>query len=449
MRSNRRLRSQGFALFAVLVVSMLASMIVISLLYRVRVEQLAANAGSGGRQAWSVAMSGVYHAASVVRSSWSEPGEWLDKPAVFRGQMVADDGRQRWYFTVFTADEQSDDGFRHGVTDESSRLNLHGISDETIAEIPGMNVDRAEILREHLGRSEVVPSFQAAFYESGGAIGGVNAGRIATLDELTTLESFGVDASLFDASGTGRTNTGSARPTDANPWSRTLTTFGVQSSLDRLGRPQIDLNHAVEALALLEFPRQFYEYVAAVRRASETPIAFSHSSALLDARITVKNGNGEETELDSGITVENLDELLDRCTTVPFDRYVGPMVNVNTASAEVLELLPGVDESLAKSIVATRRELDRERRQTTAWVLDKGLVDVDGFKKVAPFLTARGFQYRVQVVGYGVPSGAFRIIEAVVDISEPRTRVVFLKDRTRDGLPFPIAMKSTDGESES
>src|SRR5947208_1499409 len=62
-------RSEGFILVAVLVVIMLASMVVVSLLFRLRAEETATAAGAGSEQAWAAALSGVYEAMRVAQAA--------------------------------------------------------------------------------------------------------------------------------------------------------------------------------------------------------------------------------------------------------------------------------------------------------------------------------------------------------------------------------------------
>jgi len=47
------------------------------------------------------------------------------------------------------------------------------------------------------------------------------------------------------------------------------------------------------------------------------------------------------------------------------------------------------------------------------------------------------------VVGYGVTSGQFRVLEAIVDLAGGSPQIVYLRDLTRLGLPFALA-----GENE-
>lgn len=439
MKTSKHSSRSGLAMVAVTVVSLLSSMIVVSLLYRLRVENFAADTGNGSRQAWEVAKIGLYRAADLVRRDWANTRLWMNNPGLFKSQFVQDDGRDRWYFTIYVPGDEDkslsngvSERHRHGLRDESARFNLFGVDSAIVENIPGMTPDAVADLETRLGPPVSEGSFLAAPYEPAFALAGTRGARVATMADLSRqadsprLEGFYDQLALETY----------------------LTTFGVRSALDGRGRLQIDINHDVENLARLDVPNQAIEYIAAERRVSESPIAFGHPIELLGAEITVNDANGDEKVLESGINVEHLDELLDRCTAVPYDRYIDSTVNVNTASARVLALVPGIDESLAQSIVTTRTDLSPEDRRSAAWLVESGLMTVEDFKTTVPWLCARGFQYRLRVVGFGLPSGIYRVLEAVVDVSRPRTRIVFLRDLSRDGLPFSIQPSHSEREVE-
>ena len=92
----------GFVLIAVLVVVLMASMVAISLLFRLKAEDTASAAGSSSEQAWSAAMSGVYEAMRIAAAARPGESDWYDNPGVFRDKLVVDDGIDRWFFSVYS-----------------------------------------------------------------------------------------------------------------------------------------------------------------------------------------------------------------------------------------------------------------------------------------------------------------------------------------------------------
>jgi hypothetical protein len=129
--------------------------------------------------------------------------------------------------------------------------------------------------------------------------------------------------------------------------------------------------------------------------------------------------------------------VLDLFTT-SLDSRVDGLVDINTAPIAVLRTVPGIDEPLAESIVSARRSISPERRGSIAWLLQEGVVDAAQFKQLASFLTARSFQYSFHVAGYGVPSGRYRVLDVIIDLAGDEPRIVFLRDLTKLGMPFPL-----------
>jgi hypothetical protein len=84
-----------------------------------------------------------------------------------------------------------------------------------------------------------------------------------------------------------------------------------------------------------------------------------------------------------------------------------------------------------------------------AWIHIENLVEAEQFREIAPFLTTRSLQFRFNVVGYGSRSGKFRVLEAVIDAVSQPVRLVYLRDLTRLGLPFPIELDSEEEKPSS
>lgn len=123
------------------------------------------------------------------------------------------------------------------------------------------------------------------------------------------------------------------------------------------------------------------------------------------------------------------------------------VVNVNTAPADVLAALlvstnridTPTAQQLGKQITEARYNLDPDTRATTAWLYTQGLLNADQFKAVAPLLAARGYQYRIRCVGFGVPCGRYRVLEAVIDLSPGApAKIAYLRDITRLGQPLKL-----------
>ncbi len=473
-----RERRRGFVLLAVLVFIMLISMVTVSLLFRSRAEETAANASRGGEQAWAAAFSGVQQVLQVLAADRSGGGAgWSDNPAAFRERLVFEDGSDRWYFSVFSAgDSESLSEIRFGLTDEASRVNVNHPGGCDLTKIPRMTPEWAAAIRTPGGTQlarvtassspgEAPPPpppvpepagepdpLSPTFQSSETSLNSSGEPRWPTLESLLRLPGFGMEL-LFgeDANQNGRLdpneNDGDESfPTDNRDgrldhgMAQYLTTSAYDPDLSRAGTRRVDLNDPAAPLPPVDFPPTFTNYVAAVRASG---VHLGHPVDVLEATAKVKDANGQEISIASGITKEELPLVLDLFTTGSERRREG-LINLNTASAIVLATLPGMDLSLAETLVAARPGLRPELRSTTAWPLTEGLLNPEQFRRVAPFLTARSYQFRFHVIGYALPSGQFRVFEVEIDVAGEPAVIHQVRDLTRLGLPFLLSTETTE-----
>ncbi|MEN0021060.1 MAG: hypothetical protein AAF747_09285 [Planctomycetota bacterium] len=164
-------------------------------------------------------------------------------------------------------------------------------------------------------------------------------------------------------------------------------------------------------------------------------------------------------------------QVLDVFTTSD-DEYVLGLVDINTASIEVLAAVPGFDDASARSIADTRETLDPQTRRDVVWPVLTGAVTPEAFQTAVDFITTRSLQWRVRIeVGIedatDEPDSRFtddprfgdsfasrepasssqleaelsqlaeasqlrgrRVYEAVIDIASERPRVAYFRDVT-------------------
>jgi DNA uptake protein ComE-like DNA-binding protein len=221
-----------------------------------------------------------------------------------------------------------------------------------------------------------------------------------------------------------------------------LTVYSREPNTDRAGKRRFHLNTPGATLTETnDLPPAFVSFVTELGASKSVVL---DPAELLDATFTLSGPDGQERSVPTGIGKDSLALVLDRFTGSAEAELVG-RININTAPASVLQLVPGIDNALAENILSARRNLPAERRASVAWIHVENLVDAERFREIAPYLTTRSLQFRFQVLGYGARSGRFRVVEAVIDASSNPTRLVYLRDLTRLGLPFPIQLESEDG----
>jgi competence ComEA-like helix-hairpin-helix protein len=100
--------------------------------------------------------------------------------------------------------------------------------------------------------------------------------------------------------------------------------------------------------------------------------------------------------------------------TAQSDRALPGVVNINTASLEVLACLPGMNPDLAQAVISFRQS--NGAYPNIAWLLRVPGMSQPIFKQVAPRVTARSETFRILSEGRIPSSGARQRIQAVVHV---------------------------------
>ncbi len=445
----RNSAGSGFVLIAVLVVIMLTSMIAISLLFRVRAEDTASAASAGNEQAWAAAMSGVQEVMRFMKACPAGSLDWQNSPDTFHDHQVFDDGADRWYFTVFTAGDPTElEEIRYGLTDEASKLNVNEATEEALGKLPKMEPQLVQALLDFIDLDDEArpEGAEQEYYDALPNPYVIRNEPLASLDELLLVRGFtpslvyGEDMNLNFRLDPNENDSDQSFPPDDNNGKLDLglrgylTVASYDLNEDSDGFPRTNINDPDDPLPDTDLPDTTLAYLEALRRSG---VSLEQPADLLDAKEKLKDENGKEVEMESGVDKAVLATVLDVLTTTADTRFDG-LININTASATVLQTIPGIDSLVAESILSARHYVAPERRQTIAWLLQEGAVSADVFKQIAPHLTARSYQYSFHVIGYGVPSGRYRVFEATVDFGQVEPAISYLREITRLGLPFKI-----------
>jgi DNA uptake protein ComE-like DNA-binding protein len=365
---------------------------------------------------------------------------------------VLSDGSDRWYFTVFSpATDDALQELRYGLTDEAGKLNLNAAHSTNLLRLPLLTPALTAALRDYIDADESSRSTGAEqpYSDSLGRLRGVRNGTLDTVDELLLVRGFtpallyGEDANMNWRLDPNEQDGDERFPPD-NGDSRLdaglrqhITVVSYDPNEDNDGVPRTRIHRASATLPGVELPAALTNYIAAIRT---NHFKLSHTAELLEAKMKVKDSQGRQVEIQSGVGKTELPLVLDLFTCSDSERFNG-LINVNTASMSVLQTIPGIDEPLAEAIVSARRSLSPERRTTIAWLYQEAVVDAPVFRQIASYLTARSFQYSFHVVGFGLPSGRYRVLDVLIDLATGKPRIIYLRDLTRLGPPFPLIDK--------
>ncbi len=473
MRVCKKTGSLGFVLYAVLVVILLSSMVAVSLLYAMKSAETASSAGQEGEQAWAVALSGVYKAIQVALAAETGLAEWKDNPDEFKDQFVVEDGQDKWYFTVYdwSGSGDSESAIAYGITDEARKLNLKYLPDAL--EESSENSELFAALKERTssiedndfgvslpeeGGSEIIPtpgeSQEGASpsqpKESEAEVpapkGSSTVPTYEFLDAFVAREGYnlkalyGKDLDMNLKSDSGTQDVGDIFLEGVGPGAlgmglrHFLTTASYDLNRDSLGEPRLNINSTNAELATLGLSAETLSFIEAMQRNNKR---IESLAVLLNSSERLKDEEGDERDYRVELSDDEMERVFDSCTTID-EAYLPALINVNTASKEVLLILPRMEESDAEAIISAREGLLADQLKTPAWLLNQGVLSPDKFRAIYPYITTRSWQYHFYVMGYSVPSGRYRVLEVIVDTAGETPRILMMRDLTRLGMPFKI-----------
>ena len=450
---NRATTRSGMVLYAVLVITATTAMIAASIMFRMRAEVAASSSYVRADQAWSAAFSGITHASAVLAQPPSEGGNY-DNPDLYENQFVCTDDGDDWYFTIYAYNDQDEDTVRYGVTDTASRINVNTASRKTLEALPDMTAELVDCLIDYRD-ADSEPQENGAeeeYYSQLAHPYAIRNGNLLSVEELLLVKGFdgtlvyGEDANLNGLLDANEDDGEESHPDDDGDGVLNrgllsmLTTVSYARNVDNQNQSRININAKTDSRTLRRaVGRTTAEFIAACNADGKK---FSHPSELLKMSYTPKKSgsSGSSKTIYSGVnSADDLAAVLDKLTISSSKVIASTGLNVNSAAPGALLAVLGEESSdLVDRIVSLRADLTPEEKSTTAWLYANDLVGAAKFKTIAPLLTARGFQYRIQVIGYGVKSGRYCVLEAIVDLAQGSPRVLYLRDLTALGMPLAL-----------
>ena len=111
--------------------------------------------------------------------------------------------------------------------------------------------------------------------------------------------------------------------------------------------------------------------------------------------------------------------------------YVEGLVNVNTASKAVLACLPGVGPDRAASLVNYRQSNSSSQLRSVAWVAE--VLDTANAIRVGPYITAKSYQFAVDVAAVGRMGRGYRRTRFIFDIADGAPKMMHRQDLSQLG----------------
>jgi competence ComEA-like helix-hairpin-helix protein len=447
------MRRRGSILVGVLWCMVLLSVLVIGVLHTARMDLLVVKNYGDRVQAHYLALAGVERAKALIYqdvvarqgTGKNHTGTLYNDAKDFQNVSLG-----RGKFQVFRrAAQEEGGGIIYGISDEESRLNINVASANELTNLNGMTSDILGAIMVWRNAATQNPASQDP-----STPGGANSdyymslrppylarnGPFQTVRELLMVR--GVTTELLlgndknqngfldsDDDPADKAPPGLQPPPPPNPgWAALLTVTDTDKDVDASGKDRVNPQTA-DANALTAVAGITQDIASAI-------VSYRGQNQLqsLDDLLSVtppnpnqggangngggggnRRGGGQNGSGNSGspvISQDLLEQIADGLTLAGGDQK--GLINVNTASLDVLICLPGVDQALAQAII--------NYRQSSGYFDNvAGILKVDGmtraiFKQVVPLITVRSETYRIMCEGKINSSGVRQRIEEIVHI---------------------------------
>lgn len=443
----------------------LLSLLVIGVLHTASLDLRVVKNYGDQIQAHYLALAGIekakallYHDAIERKSSaQNHNGALYDAPQDFQDVPLG-----RGQFRVFRQDDRGKILF--GVSDEESRLNVNRVSAEELASLARLlhlESDLAAAILDWRDEDNLAApnGAEADYYASLQPPYQPRNGPFQTVRELllvrgVTPESFlGEDSNQNGLLDPEEDDGDATHPPDNQNgvleagWSALVTTESAVQNLNAAGQERINIKSADENA--LTSVRGISSALAKAIIAYRGQNKFENIADLLEVTAVAPqnqaapgpnqpgsprpgpqppNVRAPQPAQPAGPKLVSEDlflEIADDLTAADEPEQPGA-INVNTARAEVLACLPGVNLELAQAIVSYRKSAGF--LPNIAWLLRVPGMTREIFKQVAPKVTARSETFRILSEGRIASTGARKRLEAVVRIGSSRVDTLLYRE---------------------
>lgn len=434
-RRRRRRRREGVILVLVLLIMVFVVALALALARDVRVEVAVAGQHAANVRLRAIADSAIDRALAELRLD-ATPGDtlrepWRDDEAAFRG--VPRDGARVWWFL---AEPDPGDGreVRWGFRDEASKLDVNLATREQLLALPGITEEAVDGILDWRDEDDDVSDqgAESTYYAALSPAYFAKNTFFESLDELRRVRGID-DAMLY---GEDRNRNGWLDPGE-DDGDRSFPPDDADGTLDRglldyltlfARDPNVKQDGSARLVWSSASPGDVRQRLSAAGMAEP---AYE--------RLQVLRARGTQvSSLAELVRFPEIDEaaakiLLEEVTVVDSPVIPG-RINVNTAAREVLAGLPGLEPEDVDAILAARGDAQADLA-SPAWLLR--VLPRLKFMGVVDLVTTRSEQFTVQVVVLLDGSPQFRRVEALVDRSVTPMRVLYRRDLTALGFPFP------------
>ena len=352
------------------------------------------------------------------------------------------------YFWILRPDPETDQNYRFGITDESSKLNLNIATTDMLQYLPAMTSDVADAIVDWHDADDITGTngAESDYYLSLAIPYAAKNLPFETVEELQLVKGvtkelvFGYDLNrdgVLDANErkAGGTAAGlNSASSDSRGIFNYVTASSVEPNTAADGTARTDVNRGADGVQ---------KVLTAALTVKRVPEIIARLAPLYATQRPPTDGKTPPKPqpplfanigvfyVRSGMTSAEFGLVADKLTTSP-DKILTGLVNVNTAPKKVLMCLPGLDESDAELMVSKRNS--GADTTSIAWVFD-ALTPAKA-AVIAGMITSRSFQFSADIVGVSGDGRAYKRVRIIVDSQKSPAKIIYRRDLTSVGWPL-------------
>ena len=386
--------------------------------------------------------SGAYQyiMAQLVAAQEEDEATSLESEVPYEALQVG-----KGYFWVLRSNLEDDREFEYGLTDEAGKINLNSASEEMLLRLPGMTSELAASIIDWRDEDDEISTGGAEdeYYLLLPEPYNCKNGPLETVEEILLIKGaskellYGEDTNLNGILDDNENDGDESDPPD-NRNGRLepgfydyVTVYSVEAntgSSEDSESEESTLINVNDASARADIQSALEEFVS-VDRALEIMRAIPTNpdfSSVLDFYA------------QSGMTSEEFDQIADRLTTSDEETRSG-LVNVNTASKEVLMCLPDLEEQDVDALISYRES--NSDLTSTAWVANA--LDSAKATAIGSYITVNSYQYSADIICLSGNGRAYKRYRAVFDTQRETPQIVYWKSMSHFGWPLEQEIVAT------
>jgi type II secretory pathway component PulK len=108
------------------------------------------------------------------------------------------------------------------------------------------------------------------------------------------------------------------------------------------------------------------------------------------------------------------------------------LININTASEQVLACIPGIGSNNAPAVVSYR-DNNPNRLNSIAWLTQAMSITPQTARTIGQYVTSRSYQFTADIAAVGSYGRGYRRVKFVFDTSEGLPKIIYRQDLTHLG----------------